>query len=126
MVINLSLTSVDLQASDYYQQELEYEQRIEAQNNFALAQHKVTIGIDGQVVFINMSAIPNLQEVEGSIYFFRPNNAQQDIVFPIRKNDDQNGLYSFPASQFQKGKYEIEVSYTQKGKSYFVQKVVFI
>lgn len=122
MVIHLSLTHVDLETTDYYQRELDFEQQIKAERNAVAAEKDIAITTRKEGVLVDFSAIENFDKAKGQILFFRPNSADKDIYFSLKGDKE----YYFPADQFATGKYHVKVEYKIAGEPFYHSQTIFL
>ena len=85
-VIKMSTDSAyeyDLVRPDYYKHEIEYQQRIDKLNNAKNLTQNITIRQVDSGVFIDYPENFSKEEVEGTIYLYRPSNKKLDVILPI-------------------------------------------
>lgn len=106
-------TDFELVSKNYYQEELEYQKVIDANQNREALQTPVRIERTAELVRVVLPAEMNDKELAGAIYFYCPANGKQDRSFPI-----QAVTTDIPLQQLVKGGYVVKTSWTADGKSY--------
>jgi hypothetical protein len=105
LVVILMSKNVDLESEDYYQREINYEQELTAMRNANQQDHRISVGLSGEYVVVQVPDSVNFTNV--SVYLRRPNNSNDDQFFKL--NNSKNLL--IPVSKLHKGNYGIEISY---------------
>ena len=126
LVISVSSVSVDLEYSDYYDQELSFEQQIIAARNHQSLDRKVTVSTDSVSVIIHFENIKQPERIHGKVHFFRPSNASQDRVYDLWETVDSNGQVSYPINQMTPGKYIVQITYIIDGESHFTKQQIWV
>lgn len=116
-VYKASQTNSDLYAEDYYEQEINYQQTIDAKNN-AIALKKKFNFEQSEEYFIIKFPEEVSENVEGKVYFYRPENASLDKTFQI---DMMKGMMAFEKSSLTKGGYLMKISWTNNNENYLVE-----
>jgi nitrogen fixation protein FixH len=114
----------DLVTEDYYAQELQYEQRIEAIRNTSAIEDSINIlrENDGLIIVFPTSAINGIED--GVVDFYRPSEADDDVAFTLQPG--QSGKQFFPYSELKKGRYVIKISWKKNGLDYYWEKGIII
>lgn len=106
-------TDFELVSKNYYQEELEYQKVIDANQNREALQTPVRIERKGDQVQVLLPEEMNGKELAGAVYFYCPANGKQDRSFPI-----QSISTDIPMQALVKGGYVVKTSWTADGKSY--------
>nr|AWJ66068.1 hypothetical protein [uncultured bacterium] len=123
MVFKATMTNADLEAPDYYDQEIKYQNRIDAITNTKNLIDELRIEqTDNSIIFTFPSDIVD-EMSSGNIYFFKPDNAEYDRRFEISMN---NGAQEISKEQFVVGKYRIKVDWKANEKAYFSENLITI
>ncbi|MDP4666058.1 MAG: FixH family protein [Flavobacteriales bacterium] len=123
MVFKASNTSTDLYAEDYYEQELDYETRIQAIRNSQGMDKNIEISVEDKFILIVLSDEIKLDALEGAVHFYRPDNARFDKHFPLKKGLKTQRI---PREELAIGNYQVKINWTINQVPYFVEKSVFI
>lgn len=111
-----------LVASDYYQQELDYQQRINQTANTAGLASPPKIEIQHRQLTISFGALPQMQN--GQLKLFRPSNALWDKTYAIPVTDQTS--YSIDVSTQMLGQYKAQLTWQWNGKEYFTEETVYL
>lgn len=97
---------VDLESEDYYAQEINYQEQIDALAEGEIAdKFKFKVVDDQLVVSVPETIISDSIQLE----FFRPNDKKLDRNFLI----EGTKTFTIPLTQFKKGDYKIQVRYVE-------------
>ncbi len=120
MVFKATQTDSDLNAENYYEQEMAYQERIDAIANAAPFKNEVDVQqIEGG---LEITYPAELVE-EGTVHLFRPDNAGLDVW------QDMNptlGKILIDQSKTVPGRYDVRLSWKQDGALFFIEKSVVI
>lgn len=111
----------DLVTEDYYQQELEFQDKIDKSANAFALDEKLKIVIKSGSVILKFPS--SLKETSGTINFFRPSDSKADFTEDINLND---GNQSISIEKFTKGKYIVKTEWKNEGTEFFQEDVIFI
>lgn len=111
----------DLVAKDYYQQEVNYQQRIEAFNN-AEALGKVDLARNEDGLCLVFPQNFNTKSI-GEIHFYRPDNARLDFVIPLNLNSENN--VCIEKNRLATGVWSVKIQATHSGKSYYWEESIY-
>ncbi len=112
-------TRFDLVSTDYYKQELSYQQRIDGMTNAA------RIGAPGiaqnaAAVIITMPEALKGLPVKGEAWFYRKNNADADARIALDINAD--GQQTISKKLLVAGFYQLKIDWKAGGNTYYVEK----
>jgi hypothetical protein len=118
-VIFCQRNKVDLVASDYYEQELRYQDQLDRAHRAASLQAPATIGYDDSVKRITVSLPPTHlgNKVKGWIQLYRPSAAGLDQKLPLEL--DSTGSQAIDASQLSAGLWHVRVSWNANGSDFY-------
>lgn len=123
MVFKASNTSTDLYAEDYYEQELDYETRIQAIRNSKDMDKNIKITIEDKFIVIVLSDEINADAIEGEVHFYRPDDARFDKHFPLKKGLKTQRI---PKEHLAVGNYQVKLNWTIDNMPYYLEKSIFI
>jgi len=103
----------DLVTEDYYDQELQYQDNIDAQTNFKQLKDSVSILALDEYIQVEL---PQCDSYEGELILYRPSNAKLDKRYPIKGEK----VY-IPKSDLKDGKYQLKISWKSKNKVYYTE-----
>lgn len=113
-------TKVDLVTEDYYQKEMEFEDRIDESFNFESLENKPTISIDEENIHFILPTSMDYSDIQVS--FFRPSDESLDKTIHIDKNES----FSLKKKDFSSGNYTIQLSFTSQSEKYLLKKDVYL
>lgn len=127
LIVSLVYTSVhnkeELVSADYYQQELRYQQRIEAMNNANSTEEPITYHVEGRKVTLSFP-ISLVKGISGEILFYRPSDATKD--FKVNMHPASDGTQVIKGKTFTHGAYKMQLSWKFCNKNYFKEELIFI
>lgn len=123
MVVYVSTKGADLVAEDYYMQEVNYQDIIDAKSNSVELKQQLKITQDAQkvVMFFPKGVAQN---IEGTIHFYHPQHTDKDLVKAIALSDQK--IQSINKSDLTKGNYIVKLLWEEAGKSYYIEKSCFV
>lgn len=123
MVVKSFGNDQELVTDDYYAEELQFQNRIDAANNAKPYVDSVQMQVAaGNVALTFPATLRNVRD--GQIYFYRASDADKDVKLPLVM--DANGTQIIPASKLGKGYYTVKMSWSLNGKAYYMERNIFI
>lgn len=121
LVYKTTSVRADLQAVDYYAQEIHYQDRVDALKN--------TNELEG-LFYVTQSETDVLLSfpkdfkdgLKGNVKMFKPDNAKLDVTFPISSSDSQQ----ISKSELVTGWYVVKIDAIQQEESYFFEESIYI
>ena len=123
MVYQATNTNADLYAEDYYDQEIKFQDKIDATSNYKALKEEISIQQNETAVTIEFPTFFSTKEVTGSIYFYRANDAKLDKIFPISLSDNHQKINK---SNLVAGIYTVQASWSSNNTSYFFKTKITI
>jgi len=116
-------TNVDLVTEDYYQQELEYQNRIEHTTNANQLEEKLSISQEEQQLTIQFPEAV-AKNIQGTISLFRPSDARFDYSTEIEIDETRQQKVS--TDKLPKGYYKVQIALASDSKNYYWEKPIFL
>ncbi len=116
--------NIDLVTPDYYEQELKFQDRIDAVDRTRLLKEQLTWELKENKLYLHFPQEFSGKEIKGIIYFFRPSDAKLDKNMSIPEME--NGQTSIPVSGLQKGIYKLQINWKADSMPYFNEGVIQI
>ncbi|HHB78173.1 MAG TPA: hypothetical protein ENK85_02935 [Saprospiraceae bacterium] len=113
---------VNLVASDYFEQELNYQEEIDAQTNANHLAEKVTVDYTGGKIHIQLSDFG--PSANGQVVLFRPSDRHLDQIFPLKVSEDSKMI--IPTDHLKKGLWDVKIKWESAGKKYQYKHSVFL
>jgi len=123
LVFNCYSMDVDLVSSDYYAQEINFQQKINATNNEKDLKSSITHVINGKSVILSIDSALLSNDFNGTITFFRPSDSKKDVSLKMNFTNNEQVI---DAKDLIHGAYKLQLSWTSNQKSYFKEDVIFI
>lgn len=122
-VVRSVQTPLDLVTEKYYEEEIQYQTRIEKISNDKKMVDKVVIGVKDQQLQITFPASIQKSEVGGNVKLYYAADQKKDQSFKI---DIQEGNTQQIDVSKLSGAYSIQVDWTYKDKSYYTEQKLFL
>lgn len=116
LVFKARSEKIELVAPDYYEQELAYQQRIDAIQNAAQLSGAVAVSEVSEGVEITFPYEISLAET-GTVRVYRPSDSSLDKEFALLPTSANTQL--IPRSLLEQGLYNIKVEWKAAGKQYY-------
>ena len=130
VILILSLVSmamrqkVDLVSKDYYEQELNYQNKIDKTNRTRSLKEPLSWEVKQSKLTLKFPEQFNGQKISGSIYFFRPSDAAMDKTIAIPT--DTSSVRNISTNQLKKGLYKMQVSWEVNKEEYYNEGIIQI
>ena len=121
-VITLSTDNTyshDLVTDKYYQEELNYQQEIDAEKNANSLKEKVTIEKNSKGLKINFPKYFNPKSIEGKVFLYRPSSKQLDFEIPISIS---KSYLLVPEQRLVDGRWNMKIFWKHKNTNYLIKK----
>lgn len=115
MVYMTTTIDHDLVTSDYYKQEIEYQNKIDMKNNLAKTGQHVSVKENGNEVRVTVPINGEKLIDKAEVYFYRPSDESKDL----KLDNHQNGTFIIPNDQLAKGEYVIKTQWAVDGVNYY-------
>ncbi len=113
----------DLSNDEYYKKATNYQEEIDAEKNSQLLSENILVTTSSKGVEVKFPGDLEHSNIEGVIYFYRPNNKELDFELPI--NLSSNILF-IPDDKVVEGRWGITIDWKYEGVNYlFKDKIVF-
>lgn len=123
LVFNCYSMDVDLVSSDYYAQEINFQQKINATNNEKDLKSSITHAINGKSIILNIDSALLSNDFKGTVTFFRPSDSKKDVSLKMNFINNEQVI---DAKNLIHGAYKLQLSWTSNQKDYFKEDVIFI
>lgn len=123
LVFNCYSMDVDLVSKDYYAQEINFQQKINATNNEKDLKSSITHMINGKSVVLNIDSALLSNDFNGTVTFFRPSDSKKDVSFKMNFINNEQVI---DAKELIHGAYKLQLSWVSNQKNYFKEEVIFI
>lgn len=124
LVVVSANQSIELESKDYYAQELQYQQKIDALNNTNNLTSSVSHVVNTNDVLISFPKEQVANGIKGDILFFCQYDSKKDKRVEIAVN--ANGEQLIPFSLLSPGKYTMKISWNVLGKDFYKESPITI
>lgn len=117
---------MDLVRTDYYEEELRFEQQLGRLNRTAALRNVISVNYDAarREVILVLSATHLGSKPAGQIDFYRPSNASLDFQVPLAV--DAAGLQRIDADTLHGGLWRVRVRWSAAGQDCFFEQAIVI
>ena len=117
---------LDLVSEDYYDKAVKYQNQINnIQNTQALADKPASIfNKNENVVEIKFPDNFIDTKIKGTLFFFKPDNANLDFSVNIELNE--NNIQKIQANKLSRGNWKLKTNWTVNNTSYYQEETIFI
>jgi hypothetical protein len=113
---------ISLVATDYYKQELDYQQQIDRSKNAQGLINKPEIAVVNNVLQISFKEFNRVQK--GELKLFRPSNEASDLTFVLKASADS--VLTFDVDRQEKGMYKAQMKWSMDEKEYYVEETIYL
>lgn len=121
MVFISSRNKEDLVATDYYAQELRYQDQIDAANNEKSLTESIGHSILPGGVALTLPAALDTPDLEGKIHLYCAADASSDAKFDMQFRAGRQEIRGIKA-----GAYKLKLNWTANGRNYYKESVITI
>jgi nitrogen fixation protein FixH len=116
MVYRCTIIPVDLVTSEYYKDELVYQNVIDGTKNANGLSSAATLQKMGNDVILQLPAEMKQQQVTGTVFFYCPSNAGNDKKITLQTGDAMQVIQS---RQFAPGTYNVKIDWQAGNRHYY-------
>jgi hypothetical protein len=112
---------IHLVSKEYYKEEIAYQQQIDQLQRAQERKGRLQFQYDAQSQLVQI-VIPNGDQVNGEVHFFRPSDARLDKQFPLQLHQ---GAQLIPVGTLAKGAWKVKIHWFE-GEQEFLEEQSFI
>jgi nitrogen fixation protein FixH len=120
LIVMASTQREDLVSSNYYEQELRYQHRLENLERAAQSGASVVYDSTNRRLLVSLPSSQRGVAVTGLVQFYRPSEAGWDRAVPL--SPDAEGRQALDSSQLQPGLWKVELHWSAGGQEYLVDR----
>ena len=109
---------------DYYEQGVNYQEKIEKRNNAKRLTKKIELKQSSDILEIMFPAEIKGNDLRGTLHFYSPVNKANDYRTEIKT--DENLKQKIDISNLNKGRYTLKIDWKSEGISYYEEKSLII
>jgi hypothetical protein len=114
--------NINLVATDYYKQELDYQNQIDRNKNAQELAVKPQIVIINNVLQVSFRNFNNVKS--GELRLFRPSDQSHDVTFELKPTTDTLQIFDLQAKL--KGMYKAQLKWSMNNKDYYLEETVYL
>ncbi len=124
--IGIAVTnSMDLVSENYYQDEVQFQQRIDSSNRAAATKGlEIAFNAETDQVTLQLPVEHRGKTVSGKLKLYRPDNARLDHEVALAASSQ--GQQTVSVKDLEKGNWKVEASWTASGETFFAAKDIVI
>jgi len=125
-VIKMSVNSKydhDLVATEYYKNELVFQQEIDKEQNLKLLSEPIKIEQKVEGISIVFPSELQPKDIQGKVFLYRPSNEKMDIEIPLSISSN---ILFLPKKDLVSGRWDIIIDFTHQGIAYLVKKEIML
>lgn len=112
----------ELESKDYYRQELDYQNKINAIKNANELVTPIQYEVDGKIISLDIPSELKTKDFEGEVYLFRPSDSSKDLNLKFKLSE--NGKINITDSKLVSGVYKMKITVTSNSKKYIREEVI--
>lgn len=107
---------IELVTTDYYEQELKYQERVNQLERTAKLGEQLHWELKGSTLQLHFPEVFANRKIHGKIYFLRPSDARMDATVVLSEN---TGKTTVQLGKLPRGMYKMQVSWLVDTTTYF-------
>jgi hypothetical protein len=125
LVYKCTQQNIDLVSTDYYAQEIKYQEKIDRLNNSQDQDVRLDVvyAAEKELIQITFPASSTTNNTTGEIVLFRPDNSKLDFKIPI---DITDGIQNISTEKLSKGLWRVKSSWSTDDTPYYQEEKIFI
>lgn len=124
MIVLSMRERIDLVTADYYEQELHYQDRIDAIDRTTALREALTWELNGRSLLLRFPRDLQGRAVSGSIFFFRPSDQRMDQTMTIPPTASDSCI--LPLDNLHRGMYRMQISWRSGSTNYYNEGILQI
>ncbi len=115
---------VDLVSTEYYKDEISYQDIIDGTKNANVLGGKTTVAETGASITVQLPTEMKGHLVKGTILFYSPSQIENDRHFTLTTDNDAKQLIG--VKTLKKGNYTVKIDWKENNKHYYTEKQLTI
>jgi nitrogen fixation protein FixH len=115
--------NVELVSKDYYAQEIQFQDKINAINNEKNLPGSIHHSVNGKEIVLTIDSALLSKDFKGTVNFFRPSDSSKDIQLKMNFVNNEQIIHS---NELIHGTYKLQLSWESNQTKYFKEEVIFI
>lgn len=116
----------DLVSEDYYDKAVKYQNQINEMQNTEALSDKPTYSFNKNENVVEIKFPDNFiyTQIKGTLFFFKPDNANLDFSVNIELNE--NNTQKIPANKLSRGNWKLKTNWTTNKTSFYQEENIYI
>ncbi|MCD6019218.1 MAG: FixH family protein [Bacteroidetes bacterium] len=114
---------VELVSSDYYAQEIQFQDKIDASTNARTSDYSIEHAVTNKEITLTADSVLLSADFKGTVTLFRPSDSKMDVTYPMNFSKQQQIIET---KDLTRGVYKLQLSWVSNQKPYFKEEVIFI
>ncbi len=123
LVVMCFKQDVELVSTDYYDQEIKFQDKINASNNEKQLENSIQHIVYKNEIILRVDSALLTKDFTGTITFFRPSDSKMDKAYKMEFKNNEQKINSKALSH---GIYKLQLSWESNKKQYFKEDVISI
>ena len=123
MVYLANHENIDLVSSDYYDQEIQFQKKMDSEANARPFENAIKVTLEGKSVKVQFPQVLADKMPQGRLKMYRSSDASLDYATELHL---EAGSQSLISPKFKKGEYTLQMSWTAEGRSYYCEQKVLM
>ena len=111
----------NLVAENYYQQEIDFQTKIDKSSNALAIKDQMTFAITDELVTVDFPT--DWETVKGTLHLYNPMNEKLDVSMPFTT---QSNVLKMKLKDLQAGKWVVKLDFDYGNKGYFLEENVIV
>ena len=123
MVVRASSQKTDLVRTDYYEEELKYQETIDATENANALTARLKCVVKNDTMYISFPPEMSAAAISSKLWLYCVSDEKKDIKTTA---ETKNGEIILPLAASNKGMHDMKVNWTADGKQYYFEEKIFL
>ena len=115
--------TVELVSSDYYAQEIKFQDKINATNNEKNLRASIDHTLTGKTIILSIDSVLLSEDFNGTVTFFRPSDSSKDVKLKMNFVTNKQIINT---DKLIHGAYKLQLTWISNSKKYYKEEVIFI
>ncbi|MEO6670333.1 MAG: FixH family protein [Ferruginibacter sp.] len=123
LVFKSSVQNQDLVVNDYYDQELKYQDKIDAIQRTNSLKSAVECKVENGYILINFPAEMKGSHIDATVLLYSPVDEKKDVQ---KQMGTDNAVIQFPITAKSKGFHKLKISWVENKTSYYSEQQIIL
>jgi hypothetical protein len=114
----------DLVSKDYYQEEMNYQSRIDKISNAQNLETPLQFELKNENEILELHFPENMKNISGTVQLYRPTNAKKDVKVKIQTDTHNSQVIS--TKNLEKGLWRVKIDWQHNLTEYYNEEIIVI